>query len=348
MSNVFIYHHNDMDGKVSGALCFYYEKNIKNTKGNNIHLFEIDYEYVFKENIKPQDTVYFVDYSFSKECNVDFLKELIRKDVEVVWIDHHKTSKELLNDDHELKTLLELKTNANYVVDISYCATYLVYDYLYKEVNKDETPSYIPMLIKYVDSYDCWKHNMDDTHEFHNGFRYVNLNVSSFFSNIKTNRYNDYVDVNILLPYKYKDDPTKAFVNKCIRTGKIIKKYVDDNNEKECKFAAFEFTIEYFGRELECIALNIHGASQVFGDRIKKYDIVVPFIFKGTQFKYYMFTENEDIDCSAIVKCLDVDNLGAGGHAKAAGFHTKNLILRKDCTIIIKKGLFGKPKLIFK
>ena len=129
MSNVFIYHHNDMDGKVSGSLCYYYERYINNIKEDNIHLFEIDYEYEFKEKINPFDIVYFVDYSFSKECNIKFLKKLINNNVEVIWIDHHKSSKELLKNDDQLKSLLELKSNADYVVNTNYCATYLVYKY---------------------------------------------------------------------------------------------------------------------------------------------------------------------------------------------------------------------------
>ena len=346
MSNVFIYHHNDMDGKVSGSLCYYYERYINNIKEDNIHLFEIDYEYEFKEKINPFDIVYFVDYSFSKKCNISFLEELIYMNVKVIWIDHHKSSIDLINDNHSLKTLLEL--NAEYYeINTSYCATYLVYHYLYSKIN-NAIPSYVPMLIRYVDSYDCWKHNMENTHEFHNGFRYANLPVTTLFSNVKTNRYNKLVDINIFENYKQDKDPTRAFVNKCIRTGTIINQYINDNNENECKFASFEFTIDYFGTKLKCVALNIHGASQVFGDRIKTYDIVVPFIFKGTQFKYSMFTDKDYIDCSTIVKCLDIDNLGAGGHAKAAGFQTKNLILRKDCTIIINKSLFGKTKIKFK
>ena len=63
MSNVFIYHHNDMDGKVSGSLCYYYERYINNIKEDNIHLFEIDYEYEFKEKINPFDIVVSVNRS---------------------------------------------------------------------------------------------------------------------------------------------------------------------------------------------------------------------------------------------------------------------------------------------
>lgn len=344
--NIIIYHHNDMDGRVAGALCYYYERHIKQTKEEHITMLEIDYMYEFKERITPQDKVYFVDYSFSKAENIDFLINLLRQSTKVIWIDHHKTSEELIENNLTLNTLLSIK-NAKIRINTKYCATYLVYKYLYEEIN-NASIDYIPLLIRYVDSYDCWKHNMGSTHEFHYGFEYKNLPIKELFSNIKNNRYNQLVDMNIFVPYKEINDPTRAFVNDCIRTGTIISRYVDTRNNIECSFASFEFKIKYFDETFNCIALNIHGNSTVFGDKIDEYDIVVPFVFIGEYFKYSMFTAKEGIDCSSIVRCFDVDNLGAGGHAKAAGFQTKNLILRKDCTIVIKKGLFGRPKLIFK
>ena len=46
-------------------------------------------------------------------------------------------------------------------------------------------------------------------------------------------------------------------------------------------------------------------------------------MYTGTQYKYSLFTKRNNLDCSEIAKKLgEIDGLGGGGHAQAAGFQT--------------------------
>ena len=62
-----------------------------------------------------------------------------------------------------------------------------------------------------------------------------------------------------------------------------------------------------------------------------KYDVVIPYMYTGTQYKYSLFTKRNNLDCSEIAKKLgEIDGLGGGGHAQAAGFQTYHNIFESN------------------
>ena len=141
------------------------------------------------------------------------------------------------------------------------------------------------------------------------------------------------------------------FINKMISSGTAIKKYVDHRNEIERDFAGFRFTITDRVRchIYSCYAMNIHSNSLAFGPLYDEYDIVCPFVFVGgKQWKYSLFSSKKDVDCSVIAKALgDIDGLGGGGHAGAAGFQTYDCILSEGCDVMINSSFFKKKTKVY-
>lgn len=336
MKTVHIYHHNDLDGRVSGALMYEYFKRYVDDV-NNYDVNEIDYSTVLSTKCKVSDgdTIVFVDYSFSKLENVEFLIDLMMKNsYKIIWIDHHKTSSDVLLKMHELKEINMDNPNIYFRVDTTRCATWLVYDYLKSLINSSGIFE-VPNIVKYINSYDNWVFDMPNTKEFAYGIDALDYDAKSFFRIM----FKDDSDI-----FKYSKETAaleSKFINTMIRNGKGISRYISVRNKKELDYAGFEVLIcdtisdtVYLG-----CAMNIHGNSLVFGDKINEYDFVCPFIrtSKG-QWKYSLFTSRNDVDCSELAKLLGtIDDLGGGGHKKAAGFQTKSCIFDKGNTIIISK-----------
>ena len=77
-------------------------------------------------------------------------------------------------------------------------------------------------------------------------------------------------------------------------------------------------------------------------DLINEYDIVVGFRYNDGTYNYSLYTAKDDVDVSKVAKNLGTyNNLGGGGHKKAAGFVTHDQIIKKDCVIYIEKRLLS-------
>lgn len=365
-----ICYHTDEDGLASASVIYEYLKRIN--KNNNVLYFfyKIDYTVdlstILSENIPEGDEIYFVDYSFSKKSNLEYVLKFSSKGITVRWIDHHKTSLNIITGREYEDIDINLYKNFYYYIDTDYCGAYLAYVYAYLKIKSLQTtvefpdilmgtidksmhPKYIPLYIKYVDSWDTWKHNISDTTEFNIGigsikrtpksalssiFKYNNKIINKLFSDDKK-------DIEIIESYM------KRYINDTIAKGKIIKEYKDIENESICENAGFEFSIldHTTCRHYNCFAVNSRGNSTVAGYRINKYDIIVLFRFNGEQYTYSLYTNRDAVDCCLLAKKLgSYDKLGGGGHAKAAGFQTRNQILKTKCLIVIRNKLFTKNK----
>lgn len=315
--NVKIYHHTDMDGYMAAAAIYSYENN--HMKANKIDCEAIDHTVIINtESITPNTIVYFVDYSFSKKENIEVLKDLLNMGCNVTWIDHHKTSLEVLTEHPTLNV-----ANLHCFLNIKYCATVLCYNWVMCELNNaDVTIDMEPYnkLIKMVDSWDTWKHTEDHDREFNEGFRFGQYSVEH------------------LSDYFIHVEKQNTFIDLCISNGITICEYLDRNNKSLCDHNGFEVTINHNDKIYKCFCLNNHGNSTMFGDRYNEYDIVIPFRFNGEQYVYSLFSSNMNVDCSEIAKALGtIDGLGGGGHAGAAGFQTYKNILSKNLIINIDK-----------
>lgn len=347
--NVFIYCHDDTDGNGACSIIYEMYKNL----GIDTHYIEheeIDYtKNIDSDMFDEYDIVYFVDYSFSEKSNIEALISLVKEiGCTVVWIDHHKSSLDLINSGE----IESIKCNSNflYFINTEYCATVLCYlfaKYIISEnilniciINVSNLDymvysldiSSLPLVIQYVDSHDTWKHNKENTTEFIYGVMSSGITPDTFMS-IAVNSNNKCIFDNVMCD---------RYVNRCINAGKKIKAYLDNNNMKLRSKNGFEFKIIFNDITYNCYALNTVGNSTVFGDLFNEYDIVCPFSYNGEMYKYSLFTSKEDIECDIIAKHLgSIDDLGGGGHRQAAGFQTLEQILGDGYTLRIKKKLFG-------
>ena len=360
-----ICYHTDEDGLAAAGVIYEYLKKynkIINEYKIRYFFYEIDYtmdlKTVLPPNIPAGDELYFVDYSFSNVDNLKYILDL--KDITVVWIDHHKTSLDIVES---MRSDLYKRINFRYYINTNYCGAYLAYVYAFLKLKGycdyelfttfdayvNSLSNEIPLYIKYVDSWDTWKHDMPNTTEFNIGARSEHRTPRSLFGNMF--KFNGKIidklfsdnekDMEIVFSYM------KKYIDKIISKGKVIKAYQDIENESICNDYGFSFNIidcTNGGRKLyNCFAVNKRGSSTMFGDRVNEYDVVIPFQFNGKQYKYSLFTTKDNVDCESLAKKFgSIDGLGGGGHAKAAGFQTYDQLIKDGHDIYITNKLLNK------
>lgn len=353
--NAYIYHHNDDDGFCSGAII--YELCKKKYNPEEIISYEVTYDMEFDfSEIKNDDLVFFVDYSFSNKSNIKALKELIRKITtgKVVWLDHHQTSLDLIDSALEPGGLLEgidgvfdvtESTNVSTVsnhkfyarIDMNICGAYISYLYAiekmgYLESYQYDSTLYIPMFIKYINSYDTWAMNMENTKEFHTGMMFKNNDISCYFEG------DGFCDNGGILGNRITPllDPTRHAVNWFIKDGIRINEYNQVQYKRMRDMLSFPCGIIVITgtdkKHYRCLAINAPNllGSAVFGDEYNNYDIVVLFSNNGKQYQYSLYSSNKNIRCDEIAKTF-----GGGGHKGAAGFHSDELLFHKDCVFYV-------------
>ena len=280
------FYHNDLDGR--GAASIVVQATLNYSKED---YFEVDYVMELPlDLIKEGEQVWFVDYSFKKDtCHI--LTDLITKNCEVIWIDHHTSS---INLEKEFPEFLKIKGLRQ--EGISGAA--LVYMYYYN-CNFDKVPYYI----KLISDYDCWQYKYDPDTTF-------------FKLGIGGTEHHPLNDIwNALL-----EDKEGKQLSTLIATGKSIKNYIDIENTFYREHFSYESEIAGY----KCLVVNKKTNSWVFGEKYKEYPLVVVWVFDGSKYAYSIFTSNKDIDC-----CKIAESYGGGGHKGAAGFNSTELLFKK-------------------
>lgn len=308
LNTIYIYHHNDHDGIVAaGILNDYLEKKLmihltELDNYTNIEFIMIDYsvELNFDHiDFNKGDEVYFLDYSFTSKQNRDEFEKLLKRRIdgdEVVWIDHHKTSVGLFEE-----------YNIPGIRKEGLCGAAWTYLYLQEYVleNPDlpkifHSSRLIPVFLKYIDDYDCWKKIYPVTNDFHYGFT-ASHPTDAIISNLLS---------------------SGVGIDKIIFAGEKIQEYFKfENKEYHVDMYGFEFTLPEEHGGYKCFCMNRKGNSLMFGDKIKEYDAVIPFYYVDGKWKYSIFTENDNVDCEFVAR-----SYGGGGHPKAAGWVINELI----------------------
>lgn len=173
----------------------------------------------------------------------------------------------------------------------------------------EERLYFIPSIIRWVDDWDVWKHELQDTREFHYGFM-LEENKSPFNKDLWSPALFDR-NIEYLLQQLY------------INPGRTVLKFIEQQNKWLQKTAA-EVPIYWKESEAEtewhrgiAIAINADGNSEVFGDLINEYDIAMLWNYDGSinAYTYSLYTVKDNIDTSLISQWY-----GGGGHPKASGF----------------------------
>lgn len=278
------FYHNDMDGHCAGYLVRKFTEN-----NNPEDYFESDYSGLDLSKVEIGERVYIVDYSFT-EATMHQLLWLINYGCEVIWIDHHSSSLDLVEKYPELATLRGI---------ISPEASGAALTYMwFMDCTFDKIPKYVQL----VSDYDTWAHKMPDSDAFKLGIdRYKN----DVFDNVW-----ERLDESSLISYK-----------DIIIEGYTIKSYIDRDNESYLNSYGFESEID----GVTVYAVNKSSNSWIFGDLINSYPAVVVFVFNGSRWKYSIFSSDKGADCQKIA-----ENHGGGGHKHAAGFMSDELLLRRS------------------
>lgn len=300
MSNIKIFHHNDLDGYAAAAVIYYERYNI------DIHIdldfIELNHGSNDKdklESVQEDDIVWIVDYSFS-ESTLPVLKYVLNKARKVYWIDHHITSINLVKKYPEL-----VKVDGLVLSDISGAAlTYMFVNRLRPE-NYEELPGFLIL----ISDYDCWQKRYSQSNFFALGMKVTN--IADIFSSTYSTL------------FKNKSDISSTTVQTIIERGLTVKRYLDEKYKQVCQEFGYESSIE----GVKCYCVNSTGNSWVFGKLIDNYPMCALYTYNGKSESYTisLYTnESSDVDCSKIA-----EKFGGGGHPKAAGFTCNKLPFTK-------------------
>lgn len=270
------YHKSDLDGHCSGAI-------IKR-KYPDCEMIGVDYNDRLETfDLTHGEKVFVVDFCFEPH---QVMVEL-NKIVDLIWIDHHKTSIEWAHENGFL-------ASAGQSLEIGKAGCELTWEFFHS------TP--IPYAVKMLGRYDVWDHSDPEVLPFQYGMRQEEYTLPD--ADIWEHVFG-----------------SSIFSNEIIQRGQIILKYEINQNAKYAKGMAYEAAFEGY----RAIVMNKAYANSKAFDAVydpEKHDIMIMFGVKPGQIKYTLFCEKPDIDVSAIAK-----KYGGGGHHGAAGFYSKSLLV---------------------
>ena len=329
MNNVIVIHHNDDDGRCAGAIVYHELLPVfANATPDDFY----EYRYGYKLNVRAESIencrdIYIVDVSIDNEL-LDFIQKVydVRKDnmPNIVFIDHHQTSKDWLDEHKDDVFHVFMKYTKRFVrIGISGSLLTWLWSCMTEEerenippfdftagrthlaINvgqKNQREYKIPEVVRYVDDWDVWIHDIPSTKYFNLGFGMEKSKHPT--SEVWANAI--YGDIGYL---------EKEYISK----GRILWGYQNSLNARNLS-RAFETSIN----GIKCLALNSTGNSMVFGNKVAEYPFVVLFYYDGVNklWKYSFYSdETSGVDVSEIAKTFD-----GGGHVHASGCHSKKFI----------------------
>jgi oligoribonuclease NrnB/cAMP/cGMP phosphodiesterase (DHH superfamily) len=268
--------------------CFYHSSDldghcsgaIVKRKYPDCALYPINYKDPFPwDVVNEDDTVFMVDFSLQPFSDMVKLNNMCS----LRWIDHHATAMQAYQEQDQ--GIIGTKREGT-------GACQLTWEFLYPEES-------VPYAVQLLAEYDVWNHEDPKTLPFQYGMRLcdtdpVNQTFWEFsFSNV--------------------------FVVDRIEKGRTVLKYIEQDNAKYVKAAAFECIA--FG--LKAIVVNRMLTNSQLFDSVwdnEKYDIMVTFGWMKDSWVVSLYTDKPGVDVSQIAK----EN-GGGGHVGAAGFHCQHL-----------------------
>lgn len=279
-------------------------------------------------NVEPDEEVYIVDFSIEPE-EMKALREITKN---VIWIDHHKSAIEKYKDHFEDDEIYGIRCDG-----IAGCMLTAVYIALSKDMynktqkynvvfnyyfSKDEVNDYLTntdpknfseylfaSFVEYIADYDVWKYKYGDrTRNFILGFDTLGE----------------------MLPFDPQWGTLYKLENiyKLQEAGKAIATWRDsvaENYRKNNAYArkVYDYDVLFWN---QCTGNSIY-----FGDEIENYDAVCLYSYSGKHqlWEYSFYSVKEDVDCSAIVTRMKLENdniLSAGGHKGASGLQSRILL----------------------
>ena len=245
---------------------------------NNYNIDFIGYNYE-KElpDVSEYNTVIMVDCSFPIE---EMIKLYNRLGDDFILIDHHTS---IIKDIEESG----IKFNGKQVSGIS--ASELAWDFFFPD-------DPIPIFVHYIGMWDTFRHKgtIDEVrfNQFQYGARYY-VDCVEVAQTYLTDNEDDYYDI--------------------LDTGAIL--YANLLNEAKQAYKQ-HFVINYQGKKFATINKDRLNPGSLGIDYHKDgYDGFMSFVFDGKEWKFSIYSENDETNCAEIAK-----SFGGGGHVRAAGF----------------------------
>jgi nanoRNase/pAp phosphatase (c-di-AMP/oligoRNAs hydrolase) len=118
------------------------------------------------------------------------------------------------------------------------------------------------------------------------------------------------------------DSYSRRFFDDIITKGNTIIKYRKNWMKAYLDSKGFETELDGY----KCYAVNMAMISSDDFESIDtdQYDMLIGFSFNGKKWRYSLRSDNGRVDCSKIAM-----KYGGGGHKGAAGFNSKELLLKK-------------------
>lgn len=350
-----VYHHNDLDGKSAGMLVHKLKPKTIIDYPENYHM--VDYEHPLNVHTNHDD-VFIVDLSFT-ETTYEKLLNICKTARTVTWIDHHDSSKQVVE---KHKEELQSIANLTYFVSTAACGAALTYAFF--QIPTD-------VLTKIRKTSPDEEYNISAEYRYHTGAK-AQLLVMCSKSNKKDRTDTIWHDYVIELPqwlfhlddfdawkkihpmtdfFKYgmeKNNTALAryskrteskyfndeFWNKLFGTdtmktcnifiyeGKIIAAYEEAEMFRNLP-KSFEW--EFAGTKFICLNTT-KLSSKSFGPKLKDYEAAIAFCYNGKngKWQYSVYSDKEYYDFHCGDFCSKY--FGGGGHPGAAGFNTVKLI----------------------
>ena len=343
-----VFHHDDMDGKSAAWL-------VHTMKPSSIEdhpkdYIMMDYNSKFdKHTIK--DDVFVVDYSISHSTYDQFI-ELCKSARTVTWIDHHASSLDVVE---KHKDELQAIKNLTYFVSKCACGAALVYSFFMlnkdklsnirntredeeyeitaryhdpfpigymsvaasKTNKKDKTDTtwfdvefILPSWLAFVDDYDCWKKIDPKSNMFILGTEAMDTSI--YYTDPDSDQlvFNNEV-WNVITD--------QGFTPEIVEIGHKVQSYIKMRYDRELT-STFVYNVD----GVDFICKNGSGNSWEFCDLLDKYGQAILFNYDGKsgKWQYSVYaSENSKVSAKEFA-----EKYGGGGHPKAAGFSSKELI----------------------
>lgn len=333
---MYIFHHNDDDGRCSAAIIYNEIAGGKTSYMTADNFIEYSHGMTMPEiptdKLYDNEEIFIVDLALDNVIFATIEKLLTTNPtLKIRHIDHHKTTFEFLENLTDEQKDVMSKVRKLYRDGISASMLCWVYGCMRDEerVQLDDesipigdrdtfdfTDGYshvgfnigkpgfreirVPLIVRYIDDWDVWRHAIDGTKEFHAGFGLVENKhpMEDFWS--------EYFYSNAL----------HRLSDQIMRPGTAIRNYNHVQYAHMVKHA-FEYTLQPSGFTILCLNSTIH-TSEVFGKLIENYSAVCVYNYDGEKkrWTYSMYSSSDGgIDVSVICK-----QYGGGGHQHASGF----------------------------
>jgi uncharacterized protein len=281
------YHSADLDGHCSAAIVKHFHPECE--------LIGINYGDPFPWHlIADSERVFMVDFSLQPIEEMVKLNSLCH----LFWIDHHKSA---------IEAAAAFDSEIDGLRDSAFAACELTWECF-------ADASIKPLAVTLLGRYDVWDHSNPHTLPFQYGIR-LNDTDPGLFPGCMKILWKPLLSTEKLPLHPHGE--TNAI--SILEEGRVVLKYVKQDNAKYCRAAAFETMFD--GKR--CIAVNkLLTSSQLF-DSVwdpEKYDAMITFGWRNRKWTVSLYSTKPDVDVSVICKAH-----GGGGHKGAAGFQCAEL-----------------------